>query len=187
MTALDPETAVDPLDPVRGSLLARAHADADAIRAEAESDAAALGAEAERESAAILAEARAQGEADAAVVLGAERARARRQARAVVLGAQREAYEALRRHVRTAVAALRDDPGYPDLRSRLAAMARADLAGPGDVAGEDVSVRDAPGGGVVAEAPGRRAVYTLEALADRAVDGRGADLASLWAGERDDE
>ncbi|WP_152359974.1 hypothetical protein, partial [Georgenia thermotolerans] len=59
-------------------------------------------------------------------------------------------------------------------RDRAGARLRAAL-GPG------AQVHELPGGGVAAETPGRRAAVALTDLADRALDGLGADLAGLWA------
>jgi hypothetical protein len=88
------------LEPVRRALLDRARADAAATRATAEARAEAVLTRARAEAERLVAEARAQGEADGAIVLATTRARARRQARSVVLAAQRSAYEELRRQAR---------------------------------------------------------------------------------------
>ena len=69
-------------------MVAEAHANVDATLAAAQ-----------READVIGGAARAGGESDAAAVLAAERARVRGQARAVVLAAQREAYDELRSQV----------------------------------------------------------------------------------------
>ncbi|MGZ4477508.1 MAG: hypothetical protein ACXVW2_02755 [Nocardioidaceae bacterium] len=165
---------VDPLAPVRRALLSAAERDAARALATADTDAEATRREAETQAAAILTEARARGEADGREAVTAERGRARRLARGTVLEAQREGYTTLRREVHHAVTRWRDQPGYPALRERLAARARA-LVGPG------ATVSDRPEGGVVAEAPGRRAALTLPALADRGLDALAADLPGLWA------
>jgi len=162
------------LDPVRDLLLARARAEADRTRAEAAAEAGAVLAEARDQAAAILAEARKRGATDGAEVAAAERAAAVRRARGVLLAARRQAYEALRRQARAAVRELRQDPGYPRLRRRLARLA-LEQAGPHAV------VREPPEGGAVAEAPGRRVDCSLDALADRAVDALGAEVEGLWA------
>ncbi|MGZ4544935.1 MAG: hypothetical protein ACXVXT_06045 [Blastococcus sp.] len=162
------------LAPVRAALLARAHAAADAVLAEADADAEAALAEARQQAAALLADARARGERDAATADARERAHARREARTTVLGAQRAAYEDLRRRGHEAARALRTGPGYPALLAHLTARARAEL-------GPTAVVREHPDGGVVAEAPGRRLDATLAALADRALDGLGPDVQGLWA------
>jgi hypothetical protein len=174
VTATTPRAPAAALAPVRAGLLARAHADADAALAEADADADSALAEARQQAAAILADARARGERDAAVAEARERARARREARSTVLGAQRAAYEELRRRGEAAARALRTGPGYPALVASLSACARAEL-GPAAV------IREHPDGGVVAEVPGRRLDATLAALADRALDGLGPDVQGLWA------
>jgi vacuolar-type H+-ATPase subunit E/Vma4 len=166
-------TAPDALAPVRGFLLARARADAERVRAEAAADADALLARARRQAEAILAEAAERGAAEGAEAAAATRARTRRRVRGLVLGAQRQAYEALRQRSSTAAQALREDPGYPRLRRRLAVLARECL-------GADAITSDAPGGGVIAVAPGRRADYSLGSLADRAVEALGAEVEGLW-------
>ncbi|WP_424752146.1 hypothetical protein [Mycobacterium sp.] len=165
---------VDPLAPVREELLARARADAERVLAEADADAAGTLAAARSEADSIRDAARAEGESDAAAVLSAKSARDRRQARAIVLAAQREAYDELRSQVVQALPAIRDDPGYGPWRDRVAEQARA-------VLGADAVVSEAPDGGVLAEANGRRARYTLEGLADRVIQTMGADVAGLWS------
>jgi len=172
-TPLPPE-AIAALDPVRTALLTRATADGDAMVATADSDATAAVTAARAEAAAVVADARAEGERDAAVVRSAEQARARRQARGIVLAEQRAAYDELRRRSRVAARRLRTEPGYAALLGRLTALARGEL-------GPEAVVREHPDGGVVAEAPGRRLDLRLTTLADRAVDTLGPQLEALWA------
>lgn len=172
MTDLAVKTA-EPLTVVRERLLRQAREDSGRIRAEAEAAAAATLARAEQEATEILQAARTQGEADARAVLSREQMRVRRQARSVVLHAQHEAYLSLRAEVHAALAALRDGPGYGELRQRLHARARAAL-------GEDAALTEDSSGGVVAEVPGRRAVLSLGAIADRVLDARTLDLEGLW-------
>ena len=164
----------DPLAPVREELLARARAEAGRVVAEADADAEATLAAAQRDADAIRAAARAEGESDAAALLAAERARVRRQARAVILAAQREAYDELRSQVVQALSALRDDPGYGPWRDRLAERAR-------EVLGAESVVSEPPEGGVLAERNGRRALYTLVGLADHVIETMGADVEGLWS------
>ncbi len=173
MTLTSTTAAPDPLLPVREALLARARADAERLLAEGDAEADAIIARAHAEADAIRAGARAQGEADAAAVLGAERARARRQARAVVLAAQHESYEGLRARAVEQVATLRGDPGYATWCDRLRKEVRAAL-------GPDAAVSEHPEGGVRGEATGRRVEYTLVALAERALDALGPDVEGLW-------
>lgn len=174
MTALTPMSPPDPLVAVREALLARAAAEAERLLAEADAEADATLARARTEAEAIRAEARAQGEADAAAVLVAERARGRRQARAVVLEAQRESYDALRARALQQTLALRADPAYAPWCDRLRQHVHA-------VLGADAAVTEHPDGGVLGEASGRRVAYTLTGLADRALDALGSDVEGLWA------
>jgi vacuolar-type H+-ATPase subunit E/Vma4 len=176
---MTPHTILSPgaggaLEPVRAWLLAAAHAEAERLRAEAAADAERVVAGARAEADAILADARAQGTAEGSALAAAEQARSRRQARRLVLQAEREAYEELRARSRAAVRALRQDPGYPALRERLDRLALA-AAGPG------ASVSEDPDGGVVAEAPGIRVDCTLDGLAERAIAALGGEVAQLWA------
>src|SRR5664280_1349380 len=60
-------------------------------------------------------------------LVATDQSRARRQARAVVLTAQRDLYDELRACSRAAVARLRDDPDYPRMLARLSDRARAAL------------------------------------------------------------
>lgn len=164
------------LRPVREALLARARADAAAALAAADAEAARLLDTARDEAAAVLARAREDGERDAAQEAARRRSSARREARAVVLGAQRHAFDELHRRARAAVHAVREDPRYPDLLDRLRERAAREL-------GPDARIRPFPGGGLVAEAPGRRLDLRLEALADEAFDALGPAVAGLWAAE----
>ncbi len=163
----------DPLAPVRAALLAAAQQDAERVLSAARSKSDAVLARAAQERERLLADARARGEADAGRLLDAERARTRRQARTMVLRAQGQAYEDLRRRAVGAVSALRDDPAYPALLDRLRRQARA-LVGP------DAQVLEPSEGGVVAEAAGRLVVLTLPALAEQVLDRGLPDLEGLW-------
>jgi hypothetical protein len=151
------------LAPVREAMLDRARADAAGALARADAEArdalSAAAAQAER----IRQEARQAGIADAEAAIAAERGRARREGRALVLRARREAYERLRRTARDAVGGLLDDGGLPAVRQRMAAAARAAL-------GPDARIDDTGDGGVVATAAGRRLDLSLTRFADRAVD-----------------
>ncbi len=166
--------ATNALAPVRAFLLARAQAEADRARAEAATVADAVVARARQQAAVVLEQAREQGAADGAQLTAAAQAVAARRVRGLLLAAQRQAYETLRQRGRAAARALREDPDYPALRERLARMAR-------ERAGPDAIVMDAPDGGVIAEAPGRRVDCSLGTLADRAVDALGAEVEGLWA------
>ena len=110
------------------------------------------------------------GTADAARALVGVVAAARRRARGTALRARREAYEELRRQVRTAAAGLRAEPDYPQVLQRLAAAARRAL-------GSDLAtVSEHPDGGVTGQADGRRVDYSFPSLADRAVEALGAEV-----------
>lgn len=172
--ARDPADPVDAgLEPVRAALLAAAGADAAAVLAAADEDAAATMVAARAQVADLATTARAEGAADATAMLSADRARGRREARRIELAARQEMWDQLRDRARATVTALQADPAYDRLRDRLAAQARQ-LAGPGAV------VTEAPEGGVVAVAAGRRWDLSLPALAERAVDALGPEVERLW-------
>lgn len=165
----DTEVRKQALEPLTAALLARAQADADGERAAARQEGQRVVEAARDQADGVLAQARALGEADAAVMLAAERARARSAARGVVLAAQRAAYDELRDQARTAVAGLLADPAS---RGRLAASMR-------DRLGDGATVRDHPAGGMIAESPdGRRIDASLDALLDAAL--AELDLEQLW-------
>jgi vacuolar-type H+-ATPase subunit E/Vma4 len=166
--------ATDALGPVRDALLARARADAAAEVSRAEEEARATVQDAGRRADAIREEARVRGEADAHTVLVAMRARSRREARSVVLGAQNEVVAALRDRVHAGLRDLRDDPAFAAMEGRLESEARA-LLGP------DVRLTRHPSGGFLAESAGRRVEVTLAAVADRLLDSLGPELESLWS------
>lgn len=185
--------SVDPtlsaaLEPVRRALLAAAAAENARVLADVDAQAAVEIAAARSRADAAVARARAEGAADAAIALAGARARARRRARATVLRAHRQSYLRLREASRAAARRLLDQPGYANLPDRLAAAAVAAVARlepgaaghavPGGTVGSIVT-RNA-GGGVVAEAAGRRVDYSLDGFADRAVDELGPDLEVLW-------
>ncbi len=158
------------LEPLTVTLLARAQAGADGERAAAEQEGQRVVAAAASQAEASLAHAQALGEADAAGLLAADRATSRRAARAVVLAAQRAAYDELRHRSRAAVAGLLADP---ERHHRLAVTVR-------DRLGEGATVRDHPAGGVMGEAPdGRHIDASVGALVEAAL--AGIDLGQLWA------
>lgn len=168
-------TAVPPnipaaLEPLREVLVRRAEAAADRLRAAAEGEARAATDAAQQQAAALLAHARADGEADAALRQAEDRARARREARGIVLAAQRAVYDELCSRARTQVRELLADP---DRQRRLVALVRTRL-------GQDAQVLPHPSGGVVGELPdGRRVDASVDALVERALAGLDLDL--LWA------
>jgi vacuolar-type H+-ATPase subunit E/Vma4 len=172
MTTVDIATG---LAPVRAALLAEARADAEATLAAARCDAAAVLAKAREEAARILTLARESGEVEAAIVVAARRSRARHRARAVELRARREAYEALCADARAAVCGLSTAAEYADIRDTLTAVAHAAL-------GPDLSIMDAPGGGIVADSDGRRLDLSLQQFADSSVDAVAAEYEeAAWA------
>ncbi len=168
-------TGADALSPVREALIGEAIQLAGELRAAATADADAVLADARRQAAEILSQARAQGESDGQSAAAARNAMSRRAARSVTLAAQRDAYDELRRRVRGAVSALREDPVYPRLLDRLEALAHT-------TAGPSAAVTRHPSGGVVAQGPGVFVDCSLPRLADRAVDALGAEVSELWSG-----
>jgi hypothetical protein len=122
-----------------------------------------------------LIRARHEGARQAEVEMGLTAAREGRDARGLVLGAERDAYEALRAEVRTAALAIRQDPAYPRLLDCLERTARAQL-------GRDVRIeRDPPEvGGLVATNDERRVDYSLPALGERCIGRLGQDVQRLW-------
>ncbi len=161
------------LAPVRACLLRGAVAEASRILAEAHAQADAILRQARSGAAETADRARARGEADAAAAAAAERSRGRDQARSIVLGAQREAYQDLRAQVLAAVGGLQAEPGYQGLLSGLVTMA-ARAAGPG------AAVTVQPEGGVVARSRGIVVDCTLPRLAGLAVDRLGDQVRELW-------
>jgi vacuolar-type H+-ATPase subunit E/Vma4 len=162
MTAADP-ALVAALAPVRDALRAAAAAQARGTVDQARSAAATTLATARAEADRIRATARDSGRADAAAALAIERARVARQARAVVLTARRQAYETLHQRAREAVGRLCEDRDYPAMRGALVGVARAALGG-------GAAVREADGGGILAEVPDRRVDLSLAGFAARAVE-----------------
>jgi vacuolar-type H+-ATPase subunit E/Vma4 len=160
---------LDALAPVHAAVLQAARDDANHTAAQAKAAADDTLGAAQSQADQVRAQARAQGAADAQVYLAAERIRARREARTIVLQAQREAYEDLHRAAREAVAGLRTDPDFPLLRQRLVDAVRRRL-------GDEATIHDDAGGGVVGEVAGRRLDYSLARLADQAVDTVAAGL-----------
>lgn len=158
---------------VRADMLRAARTDAERIVAQARVQAAAVVQDARRRADQAVELAEAHGRADGSLAAAVERSRGRELARSVVLGAQREAREELRNQVLGAVSGLRNEPGYGQLLTRLAAMA-AQAAGP------DATVTVQPAGGVVARSRGVVVDCTLPRLADLAVDALGDQVGELW-------
>ncbi len=120
-----------------------------------------------------MAQARKAGAAQAAQSVARDVARARREARGVVLATQESLRVRVRDAVRAAVGALRGEAGYPELLATLGTSARA-------VLGDGAMVHEAPDGGVLAESGSRRVDLSLPALADRVLDERAGEVAALW-------
>ncbi len=161
------------LAPVRATMLRSAQERADEIIGQARRRAAEAVAAARTAAENSVTSARADGLAQAAPLAAAVRNQRRRDVRATVLAAQREAYEELRERVRAAVSALREEPGYDLLLERLRRDAR-------QAAGPDATLTDDPAGGVVARGPGVVVDCSLPRLADAAVEALGAETAWLW-------
>ena len=160
MTLLSEQQAA--LEPVRAAMQRHAAAEAESITATARHDAAALLAGARQEGESAQARAREDGMALAAPLAAAERSRGRRAARAILLAARRGLQDETESRIRAAILSLPDQPGYGELRDRLAALARA-VAGPGAVVSEH------PRGGVIARAPGVLVDCSLPRLAERVI------------------
>jgi len=161
------------LAPVRAQLLSGAEAEVRRILAEARAQADSILRQARYSAAEAVDRARARGEADAARAAAAERSRGRDQARSIVLGVRREAYQDMSARVLAAADELRTEPGYQRLLGRLVTMATR-AAGPGATA----TVR--PDGGVVARSGGVVVDCTLPRLAGLAVDELGDQVRELW-------
>jgi vacuolar-type H+-ATPase subunit E/Vma4 len=162
------------LAPVRAAMLRRAAGQADWILADARRQAEAIVGQARRDASDAVSRGRAAGRAQAAPMRAAELSRGGRQARSIVLSAQRDARDELTGRVRATVAGLRDEPGYGLLRERLTRLALL-------AAGPQATVAEHPAGGVVAQAPGVLVDCSLPRLADRAVAALGGQVARLWA------
>jgi vacuolar-type H+-ATPase subunit E/Vma4 len=79
----------------------------------------------------------------------------------------------LQRQVRESATALRTDPRYPPLLTRLTEQSHA-LLGP------DAMVAESPDGGVVAEAGSRRLDLSLPTLATRTLESMTQEVRQLW-------
>ncbi|MGE5292037.1 MAG: hypothetical protein ACM3ML_33610 [Micromonosporaceae bacterium] len=164
----------DALAPLRAAVLRAAVEEASQVRGAATAEAEAVLAAARDQAAAIASRARALGASDGKLAAAAHRAQSRRSVRALLLGAECDAYEELRRQVRSAVCGLRDDPCYPRLLARLTELARA-------AAGPDAVVSAHPAGGVTASAPGKFVDCSLPRIAEIALGGLGAEVSTLWS------
>jgi vacuolar-type H+-ATPase subunit E/Vma4 len=162
------------LAPVRGAMLDSASAEVGQILAGAHSAADALLEQARRDAASMISKAREEGRAQAAPLAHAEISRGQREARATVLRAELHARDDLELRIRAAITGLKDEPGYRELRDRLAKLALR-AAGPG------ATVSEHPAGGVVARAPGVLVDCSLPRLAQRAIEALGPRITELGA------
>lgn len=164
------------LEPLRRALRSETEADTDRRRSEVATECERIVAEAEAAAQALAHEARLEGERAAAREAARRHASSARRARESVLAARRGLVDELRGRSRRAVLELRGQPEYAELLERLSAASRAQL-------GDDAElVVDPPDrGGVVGRRGDASVDYTLPAMADRAIDGMGAQLERLWA------
>jgi len=165
--------AVTALAPVRGYQLNQARGEADRVVVTARAEADGLLRQAREGAEHAVSQARDQGEADAAPRAAAERSRGHAQARAIVFGAQREAYDELYRRIRAAADGLRAEPDYPRLLARLSALA-AQAAGP------DATISYPSSGGVLAQSGQALVDCSLPRLAGQAVLALGDQVRDLW-------
>lgn len=167
--------AVVSFAPLRQALLESARAELDEQQGRDEAAASERLEKAREQAEILVAERRLEGERAASREAARIRADAVRSAREARLRAQRGLVDELRSRALQAVLDLRCDPRYGALLDRLAEMARSQL-------GSDVEIeRDPPGvGGVLARSGARSVDYSLVAIVDRAIDGLGTELETLW-------
>ena len=170
---IDARATTTALAPVHACMLRQATDQAAGILADARREADAIVSQARRSAEAAVARAQAEGRQEAAALAAAERSRGRREARLVLLSAQREALDELYSQVRAAVGRLRRDPSYGQLLDRLTRMARL-------AAGPDAEFAVSPDGGVIARSRGVIVDCSLTRLADLAVQALGPDVRELW-------
>lgn len=161
------------LEPVRAALLASARADADAVLAQARAQVADRLGRARDRAAGLVAQAWAEGEAAAELHAAADRARCRREARRLVLAAQRTLEEALDEAVVAGARRLRRHEGYPGAVARLSDRART-------VLGPQAEITESIDGGVVAASATRRLDLRLTTLARAALADRAGELNRVW-------
>ncbi len=165
--------AATALAPVHAYLVRAALTEADRIRATARAEADALLRQARVEAERAPGRAPARGQAEAAPFAAAARGRGRAQARSIVLGAQREVYDELCRRIMAEADAMRAEPAYERLLSRLGAMA-AQAAGPA------ATISFPPAGGVLARSGQVVVDCSLPRLAELAVQALGDQVRELW-------
>jgi hypothetical protein len=162
----------DAFEPVRAELIRAARADAEAVLARARADADETVRSARVQAESLLEQARQDGVRDGAAEAAGERVRARQEAWSRELAARAEVYADLRGTVRARIReALTKDAA---LVTRLQERARALL-------GSDALITAAEGGGVMAQAAGRRVDLSADALTDRALARLGAEAETMWA------
>jgi membrane protein involved in colicin uptake len=157
------------LEPVRAHRLRRAHEQAAQTVAGARAESSRLRLAAETEAESLIRGAQQDGEASADADTGREWTAARRQAREIVLAAQKAAYDDL---LAAATAAVMADTRYPRLVQRITDDARRRL-GPG----AEVS---AGGAGVVASRRQRHVTWSVADAVKQAVDSGQVDIEELW-------
>jgi vacuolar-type H+-ATPase subunit E/Vma4 len=161
------------LAPVRAHIASGARSEADRILAAAHAEADELLRAADAEAERAVALAREQGRAQAVPPAAAERRRGRARARAIVLSAQREAYDDLYRQVLAGADALRAEPGYGPLVDRLTVMATR-------AAGPEATVTTPAAGGVVARSGQTVVDCSLPRLAGLAMQALDDEVRKLW-------
>jgi vacuolar-type H+-ATPase subunit E/Vma4 len=164
------------LAPVVGALRAEAQAQATAILTAADAAAREATTHAQTQATAVLAQARTDGEAAAERTANIALGATRRDARGVVLAAQRRVHDAVRAGTLAELARRWTTSEAAALAGRLADIARARLGPTATIR----SVHDARIG-VVADAGNRHLELTTELLVDRALSEFGPRINALWA------
>jgi vacuolar-type H+-ATPase subunit E/Vma4 len=162
--------------PVADALVTEADEQAAAAAAAAEGDAAAILENAQAEAARILEQARSDGAAAGRAGAASALVATHRQARALVLGARRAAFEEVRRTALDELAARTTSAAGRALAERLATIVR-ERAGPG------ATVQSTTAGplAVAATAGNRRAEVDLASLVDMALCDLADEVARLWS------
>jgi vacuolar-type H+-ATPase subunit E/Vma4 len=173
--SVEESTLEESLEPVHQALTADGETQAREIVSEATRAADDLVAQAERHAEIEVDNARRRNERSATASVDQTLARARADAHRVVLQTQARHHQHLIDEVRDAAMAMRRDPRYPALLDHLETLAKTQL-------GSTAAIERDPdlGGGVRAVAGNRQVDYTLEALADRALDTLADEVTQLW-------
>jgi hypothetical protein len=163
------------LAPLDAALMSAARARCEVLRDDAAQRAGKARADGESRAKALLAQAAADGARVAAREAAHRLVEAKRAGRAVVLGAQRMAWERLLAESAAAAVALTTHPEYAALEQRLADAAARALGSAAEV------VRNPDGRGGVLARCGRRSIeLTLPAIARRCVERLGVEVTGLW-------